>query len=104
MSGDLCYSEKTPARLDFLAKSVFTYIFLSYSGGTHFNLQNVSRKKRSSENFFFFFFFFEDRFLPETFYKKLKSVPPLCVTSSKCRALFRVENLHLSTFFFLDPQ
>ena len=26
----------------------------------------------------------------------LKSVPPLCVTSSECQALFRVESLHLS--------
>ena len=34
----------------------------------------------------------------ETFCKKLKSVPPLCVTSSECRALFRVENLPLYMF------
>ena len=34
-------------------------------------------------------------FLQETSCKKLKSVPPLCATSSECRALFRVENLHL---------
>ena len=34
--------------------------------------------------------------LRETFCKKLKRVPPLCVTSSECRALFRVENLPLS--------
>ena len=36
-------------------------------------------------------YFSEDRFLRETF-----CVPPPCVTSSECRALFRVENLHLS--------
>ena len=34
--------------------------------------------------------------LRETICKKLKSVPPLCVTSSECRALFRVENIALS--------
>ena len=34
--------------------------------------------------------------LRETLCKKLKSVPPLCVTSSECRALFWVENLALS--------
>ena len=55
---------------------------IPHSGGTLFNfLQNVSRKKRS---------------LRETFCKKLKSVPPLFVTSSECWALFRVENHHLS--------
>ena len=34
--------------------------------------------------------------LRETICKKLKRVPPLCVTSSERRALFRVENLPLS--------
>ena len=34
--------------------------------------------------------------LRETICKKLKRVPPLCVTSSECRALFRMENLALS--------
>ena len=37
--------------------------------------------------------------LRETFCKKLKSVPPLCVTCSECRALFRVENLPWSAKF-----
>ena len=54
-------------------------LIFTHSGGTLFNfLQNVPSVT--------------DR----TSCKKLKSVPPLCVTSSECRALFRVENLHLS--------
>ena len=36
--------------------------------------------------------------LRETFCKKLKSGPPLCVNSSECRALFRVDNLPLHTW------
>ena len=39
--------------------------------------------------------------LRETICKKLKSVPPLCVTSFECRALFRVENLALAASHFL---